>query len=141
MFMIVKSQHSSDLFKYFVHLSALCWNWVFLISLYPALSSSVMDFHFSASMSLISFIELFGLPRSSLGIHPFGRQHIYWLVFYALVWAHHSLDFPDLVLPFTFALIPSSILCEHFGATVEKFTLRYRSCLCQWVSKGIVQVA
>lgn len=73
MFMIVKSQHSSDLFKHFVHFSALCWNWVFPISLYPALSSSVMDFHFSASMSLISFIELFGLPRSSFGYSSFGE--------------------------------------------------------------------
>ena len=73
MFMIVKSQHSSDLFKHFVHFSALCWNWVFPISLYPALSSSVMDFHFSASMSLISFTELFGLPRSSFGYSSFGE--------------------------------------------------------------------
>ena len=97
------------------HFSALCWNWVFPISLYPALSSSVMDFHFSASMSLISFIELFGLPRSSFGYSSFGRQHIHMLVVYVLVWEHHSLDFPDLVLPFTFASIPSSILCEHFG--------------------------
>ena len=55
------------------HFSALCWNWVFPISLYPALSSSVMDFHFSANMSLISFIELFGLPRSSFGYSSFGE--------------------------------------------------------------------